>query len=320
LSQRYTYSRKRKSSKSIKPVNAQSESPLNNNYKKNKLNQIQEFELDFGENEGNEEVEKYSLKHPSNHKSNSNKHKIINSEIKNVNMKNLNNNIKKRKIDSEPKKITYSVALRKRLFTGNRKKRDRRLSRSNDRSPSDLFNSKILEGFKNEDKIKENPKKKKNYQNTWIINLKNDLNKGKGNNKKSELHFSINLKVFIQQEVKEKIRAPPINIKKGNGKKRERVVTSNSEDFRDSIERYLNFESSLNYKNVSKKNKSIIGSNKTDKKTKTKFASENKSNIQSVEMMSRISISNYDDKYYNNNTMIEIIPQDNETILHNIQM
>lgn len=151
------------------------------------------------------------------------------------------------------KRLKYSKSIRQQLLDSVKKiKDDKKFLIQNNQNetdstltPFDLFSSDMLEQFKEEDKKREEEKKDKINAN-WLKNIKGKKNNEKKNkNKKTELHFSINLKVIIKKEVEESL-----NFNKHNSnekkKKTKAFVSNNSEEFRDCVEKFINMENSIN--------------------------------------------------------------------------
>jgi hypothetical protein len=150
--------------------------------------------------------------------------------------------------------LKYSSTIRQQLLESVKKIRDdkkiiERNGNANESSltPFDLFSSDMLDQFKEEDKKREEVKKEK-INGNWLKSLKSKEGKERKNKiKKTELHFSINLKVIIKKEVEESINFnnPEKKLENKKSKKKDRLVSINSEDFRDSVEKFINIENSL---------------------------------------------------------------------------
>jgi hypothetical protein len=161
---------------------------------------------------------------------------------------------KKDNLAKSSKRLKYSSTIRQQLLESVKKIRDdkkiiERNGNANESSltPFDLFSSDMLDQFKEEDKKREEVKKEK-INGNWLKSLKSKEGKERKNKiKKTELHFSINLKVIIKKEVEESINFnnPEKKLENKKSKKKDRLVSINSEDFRDSVEKFINIENSL---------------------------------------------------------------------------
>jgi hypothetical protein len=158
---------------------------------------------------------------------------------------------KKDNLAKSSKRLKYSSTIRQQLLESVKKIRDdkkiiERNGNANESSltPFDLFSSDMLDQFKEEDKKREDVKKEKINSN-WFKSLKTKERKNKI--KKTELHFSINLKVIIKKEVEESVNFNNPEKKQENkkSKKKDPLVSTYSEDFRDSVEKFINIENSL---------------------------------------------------------------------------
>jgi hypothetical protein len=145
--------------------------------------------------------------------------------------------------------------------------------------------------------------------NGMLIGSINDKRK-----KEQNLHFSINLKVIIKQEIHEKLNTPKLN-------KRDKIAytTTNkkqfdensSEYFRDSINKYLNFDNTL-----TKSFKSTRKSSKTLKSPSIEIFSSNK-NKQDLDLIKKIRISKFNEK---ENTPRNLSPVSDSLLLNHIEM
>jgi hypothetical protein len=264
------------SNKSLRLVSIQNENEIFK--KKGSLNQIKEFEVEL-QDENHEQSTGRSFRSSQ-------------DQLRNFLKPNLKLN-KNKSVDSrQAKKLSYSLALRKKF---SKKIIPYKEKKTSSRSPFDLFSEKVIEHFKNEEKaVKEDKSKLKHVKNNiYVKNLKN-----KKKEKKPDLHFSINLKSMIKQEIKENVIEGRLKYDKSNErnysrhqlKGKKEIMNSqncmnfnsvNSTLFKDSIDKYIHFEKL----ETGKKKKKDIKEKKVNGKVSP-----------SLTLLSQISLSDLEEK------------------------